>query len=393
MSRNRNDQHVQFSSTIVCFSHLRWDLVFQRPQHLLTRAAQSYAVWYVEEPIRRGSKKPTMLLKMDSSGVRVATPILPEGIDQQFAIKAQRELLRELLDDVPNSTCIGWYYTPMALLFTENLTFDACVYDNMDELSTFAGAPPELVALEKALLARADVVFTGGQSLYEAKRSRHKNIYSFPSSVDVGHFAKARSAGATEPEDQQRIPKPRFGFFGVIDERMNLDLLQELAQIRPSWQFVMIGPVAKIDQRLLPRLPNIHWLGPKLYTELTNYLAGWDAGFMPFAINEATKFISPTKTPEFLAAGVPVVSTPIADVIRPYGLAGLVEIADDTKNFIAKLETLLTRPRQPWLKSVDGHLALGSWDTTWKNMDALIRRAVTPLSSSLATSAVEQASV
>jgi glycosyltransferase involved in cell wall biosynthesis len=179
-----------------------------------------------------------------------------------------------------------------------------------------------------------------------------------------------------EPKDQARIPHPRLGFFGVIDERMDIDLVGAAADLRPDWQFVMIGPVVKIDPATLPKRPNIHWLGGKSYADLPRYLAGWDVGFMAFAMNEATRFISPTKTPEFLAAGVPVVSTPINDVVRPYGEKGLVEIAATAQEVVQKAEALLARPKEAWLQRVDRHLAAGSWDKTWAAMQRLMASAL-----------------
>jgi glycosyltransferase involved in cell wall biosynthesis len=242
----------------------------------------------------------------------------------------------------------------------------------MDELSAFRGAPPELVVLERELFLKADVVFTGGHSLYDAKRRRHHNIHPFPSSIEVSHFANARRS-MTEPPDQARIGGPRLGFFGVIDERMDLDLVAGIADSRPCWQLVMIGPVVKIDPATLPLRPNLHWIGPRDYRELPAYLAGWDVAIMPFAINEATRFISPTKTPEYLAGGVPVVSTPITDVVRPYGERGFVEIASDAAGFVAKAAALMQRPKERWLAEVDDYLAATSWDDTWARMKELVR--------------------
>jgi glycosyltransferase involved in cell wall biosynthesis len=276
----------------------------------------------------------------------------------------------------------------MALTFTRDLAFNACVYDNMDELSAFVGAPAEMLEMEQALFDRADVVFTGGHSLYEAKRDRHSNIHAFPSSVDTAHFAIARSREIIEPEDQAPIPHPRLGFFGVIDERFDVALLGALARLRSDWQFVMIGPVAKIDGATLPRLPNIHWLGCKPYSDLPRYLAGWNVGLMPFALNASTRFISPTKTPEFLAAGIPVVCSPIPDVVRCYGDPGLVQIATDAEDFASKAQALLGgQPR--WLERVDAQLALSSWDTTWESMRGLVRRVTRKSARSFLAEAAE----
>jgi len=359
---------------LVCFSHLRWDFVWQRPQHLLSRAAQTYRVLVVEEPYRREGATPHMDVSERPGGVTIAAPILPPGMSPQAEIDAQRTLVERLLDRETGAPRVFWYYTPMALAFTSHLDCDACVYDNMDELAAFKGASPELLSLEEDLFQRVDVVFTGGMSLYEAKRSRHRNVHGLPSSIEAAHFGKARAAQA-EPGDMAGIARPRLGFFGVIDERMDVDLVGQCAELRPDWQFVMIGPVVKIDPADLPRRDNIHWIGGRDYKELPRYLSSWDVGFMPFAINEATRFISPTKTPEFLAAGLPVVSTPITDVVRPYGEKGLVEIAMTPLEVVRKVEGLMARTdeeRAAWLARVDRHLAAGSWDKTWATMNGHI---------------------
>src|SRR3712207_3510169 len=251
----------------------------------------------------------------------------------------------------------------------------------MDELSLFRGASQELLDLESALFARCDLVFTGGMSLYEAKRHRHRSVHGFPSSIDFNHFSKARSI-VKDPDDQAHIPHPRLGFFGVIDERMDASLLAEVADLRPDWHFVMIGPVVKIDPASLPQRPNIHWLGPKTYAELPDYLRHWDLGLMPFALNEATRFISPTKTPEFLAAGLRVISTPITDVIRPYGERGLVCIAATPEEIVTAAETMLGSDPTEWRRAADAFLAGMSWDLTWAGMHSLMNEHLALRSSS-----------
>ena len=371
------------ATLLLCLSHLRWDFVFQRPQHLLTRAARTHDVVFLEEPLFQSAVAPRLDIHRTPEGVTVAVPVLPEGMAAPAAITAQRAMLDGLLADHAGKPMVTWFYTPMALEVAGHLRPDLTVYDCMDELSAFRGAPPRMVELERELLSRAALVFTGGRSLYEAKRGRHPRVSCFPSSIDTAHFAAART-GLADPADQAGIPHPRIGFFGVVDERMDTGLVGALAAARPDWSFVMIGPVVKIDQAELPRLPNVHWLGGKRYAELPGYLAGWDAGFMPFARNESTRFISPTKTPEFLAAGLPVVSTPITDVVRDWGpkqgSAGLVELANEPVAFAAALQSVLDRPRAPWLKQVDRRLAQISWDLTWAEMvgqiDAALRAAV-----------------
>ncbi len=259
----------------------------------------------------------------------------------------------------------------MAMGFSEHLEPLATVYDCMDELSAFKFAHPELHENEKKLFAKADLIFTGGQSLFEAKRHQHKRVFAFPSSIDTKHFEQARSV-KNEPADQKQIAAPRLGFCGVIDERMDIKMLGEMADLRPDWQFVMIGPVVKIADEDLPRRSNIHYLGSKDYEDLPAYIAGWDAALMPFAINESTRFISPTKTPEYLAAGKPVVSTPIRDVIKPYGELGLVQIASTAEEFVAACEKALREDSPKRLQKADEFLSRISWDKTWREMCDLL---------------------
>ncbi len=356
---------------IVCFSHLRWSFVHQRPQHLLVRAARGGRVLYVEEPVFEAGAAPRMDLRAQPSGVIVAVPVLPPATEA-----ATQAVLRTLVDGLlagrgGGGRTVLWYYTPMALAFSDHLVPDAIVYDCMDELSGFRGAAPGLGAMEQRLFDRADLVFAGGASLHEAKRHRHHAVHAFPSSIDAAHFARARGPVA-DPPGLAGIARPRLGWFGVIDERMDLDLVAGIADRRPDWQLVMIGPVVKIDPATLPRRANLHWIGPRAYADLPDHLAGWDVGIMPFAINEATRYISPTKTPEFLAAGVPVVSTPVADVVRPWGEAGLVEIAATAEATVEKAAALMARPRGPWLARVDRRLAPMSWDRTWTAMEGLV---------------------
>lgn len=372
MSRAPMSDTATRSTLLVCFSHLRWNFVYQRPQHLLTRAARHYRVIVLEEPIFAPVDAPVLRRTEAGDGLTVAVPVLPNGTGEAEAEAMQQNLLEALLAAERPERLIFWYYTPMALGFSADRQPDLCIYDCMDELSAFRFAPPKLTQRESALFDRADLVFTGGQSLFEAKRGRHPSVHAFPSSIDAAHFAQARGRSGPEPHDQAGLPHPRLGYFGVIDERLDIDLVGEMAALRPEWQFVMIGPVVKIEEATLPRADNIHWLGGKSYGQLPDYLAGWDVALMPFAMNESTRFISPTKTPEYLAAGVPVVSTPVVDVVRSYGEAGLVEIAGTAGEVIARAEHLLTRPNSDWLDRVDRHIGQLSWDKTWDGMHKLM---------------------
>jgi UDP-galactopyranose mutase len=364
---------MQRANDLLCFSHLRWNFVFQRPNHLMCRAAAKRRVLYIEEPIY-GAAQAHVTTTEARPNLLVVTPHLPQGMNLVGELAAHRALLDRVYRQLDVNEPLVWLYTPMALELTEGLSPAAVVYDCMDELSGFHGAPAALQLLEAKLLARADLVFTGGASLCRAKRRRRRDAHLFPSSVELEHFRAAR-LGVEEPADQRDLPGPRIGFFGVIDERTDLELLADVARRRPDWSLVMVGPVVKIDPASLPRLPNIQYLGQKTYAELPSYLAGWDVAMMPFAMNDATRFISPTKTLEYLAGGKPVVSTPIADVVSPYGEQGLVAIARDADEFVAGTQKLLAGER-PTLEAVDAFLARGSWDRTWDAMATLIEDTV-----------------
>jgi UDP-galactopyranose mutase len=364
------------SLDVICLSHLRWDFVFQRPQHLLTRCARMHRVFFVEEPVRTDGPA-HLVVAIRQHGIRVLVPHLPDGLSAADACTVQSTLLRDYFSEHRVTDYLLWYYTPMALTFTRDLAANAraIVYDCMDELSAFSGAPADIRDFEEELLSAADVVFTGGQALYEFKRHCHRNVHAFPSSVDVAHFAAARTP-QPDPADQAGIPHPRIGFFGVLDERFDIDLVASVAAMRPDWHVVLLGPIAKIDPASLPVMANIHYLGAKKYDELPSYLAGWDVAMLPFARNEATRFISPTKTPEYLAAGKPVVSTSIRDVVRPYGQKGLAHIADRPEEFVAAIEAALRENSAERLRHVDAFLRQMSWDGTWTRMYSLVTAAL-----------------
>jgi glycosyltransferase involved in cell wall biosynthesis len=358
------------SVDLICLSHLRWNFVFQRPQHLMTRYAAARRVYFVEEPVHDDSTEPRVTMERHGR-VWVIVPRLPKHYTANQSVRAQRAILDQLIENQGIKRFVLWFYTPLALKFAAHLTPDAIVYDCMDELSAFKNASPDLAALEHSLMQRADVVFTGGQSLYEAKKSQHGNIHAMPSSVDTAHFAAARHI-SDDPDDQRHVPRPRLGFFGVLDERLDIPLLTGVADARPDWQLVMIGPVVKIDAADLPRRSNIHYLGPKRYEELPHYIAGWDVALLLFARNEATRFISPTKTPEYLAAGKPVVSTSIRDVVKPYGERDLVRIADTVPDFVQACQNALTEPPEPRRVRADVFLRGTSWNRTWAKTAAFL---------------------
>ena len=359
---------------LICFSHLRWNFVYQRPQHLMSRFSRHSRVFFVEEPVFENITASRMELTSKSNTLTIATPHLQHGLSEQEVVFQQVRLLRELFANEQVISYSFWYYTPMALAIGNAFSPDMVIYDCMDELSLFKFAPPALRDREKELFSKADIVFTGGYNLFYAKQRSHHNIYPFPSSIDKEHFIKARRFEG-DPPDQQGIPHPRFGFYGVIDERFDIDLIKGVAEKRPDWHFIILGPIVKIDPEILPRMDNIHYPGGKNYDELPSYLGGWDIAIIPFLLNDSTKYISPTKTPEYLAGGKPVISTSITDVVTPYGVNNLVHIADSQDEFIRAAEIELGKTdRSQWLKKVDLFLSQNSWDKTWGQMAELIRQ-------------------
>jgi glycosyltransferase involved in cell wall biosynthesis len=360
---------------LVVFSHLRWDFVYQRPQHLLSRLAARRGVLLVEEPVldatparwERQEPTPGVLV------CRPRTPIRAPGFSGE-QLPMLLGMVRDLVWEEKAESAVAWMYTPLALPLLGAVQPKVTVYDCMDELSLFLNAPPELLPREAALLRRADVVFTGGPSLYAAKKGLHGNIHCFPSSVDAPHF---RNAAGEEPADQAALPRPRLGFYGVIDERLDLRLVDAIAASHPEWQVVLIGPVVKIDPETLPRRPNIHYLGQRRYEELPAYLRGWDVCLLPFAQNDATRFISPTKTLEYMAVEQPIVSTPIADVAGPYH--DIVYLGGNCDEFVAACETAMDSPaaeRERRAHAMRRVLARTSWDATARAMEQLIDEAI-----------------
>ncbi len=355
------------SLDMICFSHLRWNFVFQRPQHLLSRFARRQNVFFMEEPLFEDSP-PHIREYTSREDVRVLTPVIPRSKNMK-TLSILKAPTSDYVRKNVNGDFITWYYTPMAHKFTRSLDPAFTVYDCMDELANFLGAPEDMREQERELLLRCDVVFTGGYSLFEAKSALHGRVYPFPSSIDRAHFAQGVNSALPEPPDQASIPGPKAGYFGVIDERFDSSVLSAVAEARPDWSFVILGPVAKISSSALHKRPNIHYLGHKHYDELPEYLAHWDVAMLPFAMNAATRFISPTKVPEYLSAMKPVISTPIRDVYRDYGKEGIVFMADSARMFADLLDrAALQHENEVWRRRVDKKLFGLSWDMTWTSM-------------------------
>ena len=347
---------------LIAFSHLRWDFVWQRPQHVLSRLAKEIPVLYVEEPVGDSSKD-MLELRLDGrvTIARAHLHDLPDGSPYCDAVNSRiADLLEPLLGD--DDDLVTWYYTPMAIgAFPESISPALTVFDAMDDLASFRYAPPQMRAQEARMLEMADIVFTGGPTLYRQHQHRHPRVFCFPSGVDRVHFASpGRASDASRSLSLMR--RPVIGFYGVIDERMNMDLVARIAELRPQWNFALVGPLAKISAEDLPSRSNIRHFGLQAYEALPAILAKFDVAMMPFALNEATRAISPTKTLEFLAGGKPVVSTPVADVVELYSAA--TSIAETAEQFVAAIDDILAwspEDRASWQQRADALLAAHDW--------------------------------
>ncbi len=365
---------------LLCFSHLRWSFVWQRPQQLMSRFADRYRVVFVEEPVLATDYSPSLLSKRETDGVTVLTPVLARSEFYQGYCERSNQAIRALLSrwlerNEPGAHPVVWYWTPLALgACPETLSTALVVYDAMDELSAFRFAPANLVQQEAALMRWADLVFTGGPSLHRSRCERHPRVSCFPSGVDAAHYRKA-AVGRGKPD----IDALHLGYVGVLDERIDFDLIAGIADLRPEWTISLVGPFAKIAPEDVPSRTNIQIHGMQPYEELPSFMATFDVGMLPFALNEATRFISPTKTLEYLAAELPVVSTPVQDVRDLYG--DCVSIASDPEAFVYGAEAMVlasagavrTRKRR-----ANAHLERHAWDTIVASMDESIARANRP---------------
>ncbi|GEP52220.1 glycosyl transferase [Flavobacterium noncentrifugens] len=347
---------------MIVFCHLRWDFVYQRPQHLISRMSKDLKILLIEEPVAKNENGDSANLTIISKNLHILQPMVD-------SIEAIGTIIPQYVKN--KNVATGWFYSAAFSPLLQSINFDVIVYDCMDELSLFKGAPQHLIDQEKFLLSNADIVFTGGKSLYESKKQMHSNVYCFPSSVDEDHFSQSLLEEEV-PNDMRRIDAPIVGYFGVIDERIDYDLIRETASLLPKVNFVMIGPFAKVEERDLPRAENIHYLGMKNYAELPNYLRGFDIAMMPFALNDATKYISPTKTLEYMAAGKPIISTKITDVVSDY--SHCVKLISTATEFATEIESLLEKNYGLTLQSqYRDILDKTSWDATASRMKSIIK--------------------
>ncbi|RYU94205.1 glycosyltransferase family 1 protein [Emticicia agri] len=359
--------------TLLCFAHIQWESVFQRPQHLMSHAAKKWRVFYMEEPtFEETAEEPEMSVKELSKhkNLYVVQMKLPQALATNESNKRITELLARLCHDYKIENYGTWYYAPSSIHYTSALYPRVAVYDCVNPIRT---RQPALIDTENELISQTDLVFVNGQTLYEAKRNWHPQVYNFPSSIEKAHFMQARIE-LPEPADQEEILYPRLGMYGAIDECFDVEMLRALADRRPDWQFILIGPIVDIDERTLPKAENIHYLGEKPYQELPSYISNWNMALMLVSTEKATNVHSPTRTPEYLAAFKPIVATPVADVLSPYQEMGLVSTAADVYEFEAAIEEALSYDkRKEWKKKIDDFLKTHSWDITWQQMRHLIK--------------------
>lgn len=394
---------------LVCVSHMWWDWVWQRPQHLIGRMAHHARVLWVEEPhleigppgdtfevmhvqpnldvarLMLRSDAATFWERLDETATRQHAPLVtrsPQVRDASYLFTSPMQArleneVRRYVAQWRQHPLVLWLYTPLAVPFIDLLQPDLVVYDVMDELSAFKYAPPDLKEKEQRVFERADLVFTGGPSLYESRKDRHPSVYLFPSGVEQQHFAQALRPDLALPPSVRALEHPIIGFYGVIDERIDLPLLAEVARLRPDWRWVMVGPVFKIKEEHLPQAPNIHYLGKQEYKDLPAFLRAFDVAMMPFALNESTRFISPTKTLEYMAAHKPIVSTPVHDVQALYG--DVVRIAADATQFVQAIEAALHEDEGARAQRREAEttlLAQYEWDAIADRMRQLIEEQV-----------------
>jgi len=366
---------------IIVHCHLRWDFVWQRPQQIFSRLAASHPVLFIEDPVIADGE-PRLAIDQPYPNLVRIVPQIP----QHLAVNADKDAeiflpqIKQALRDHPLlagrfDNAVHWFYSPMpAPGYVGQLDTVGVVYDCMDELANFRFAPPDIAERERFVMANAGVVFTGGYQLFESKAKHHDNVNFYGCGVDVAHYGRARDAATQVPDAVAATPAPRFGYFGVIDERLDYELIGALADRFPDASIIMAGPLAKVDPAELPQQSNIHWLGQQRYEDLPAIVKGFDVCLMPFALNEATKYINPTKTLEYMAAGKPIVSTAVADVVRNF--TPIVDVAHSRDGFLDAVERAWRQPDDALIAQGIERASGASWDATVESMRNDIQQAL-----------------
>jgi len=374
---------------IIVHCHLCWDWVWQRPQQFISRLSQRHRILFVEtvapapdlaRPLAR------YRTAQNFPNVTILTLQFPSWRwgDGKYVDSERRRIVQEFIAGPVAEQFkdpVQWFYDPMAApAFAGQMNEVLTVYDCMDELSKFRCAPPQIVEREAELLKRADVVFTGGRKLFEAKSEHNDNCHFYGCGVDCEHFGKALAQETTVPEDLAAITspvaertKPILGYFGVVDERMDYELICRLADANRDWSVVMIGPTMKVDEATLPKRPNLHWLGQRSYQQLPAYCKGFDVCLMPFALNESTEFINPTKALEYMASGRMIVSTAVPDVVRNFGT--VIKIAKEHDQFIRLCREAVERPEPDAIKRGSQMACENTWERIVSRMEEHVEEA------------------
>jgi glycosyltransferase involved in cell wall biosynthesis len=377
-------EQIDSNYPIIVHCHLRWEGVWQRPQQFLSRLSKRHEILFVEGPLLHDSNEPphyTLKSAPEHPAITIMQTHFPSSRfqDGQWVDEKRLELLKEALNGPLKGKFnrpIQWFYDPMAAPAHMGKVNDiAIVYDCMDELSQFRFAPPEIITRERQLLANADVVFAGGRKMCESKSRYNRNCHFYGCGVDVKHFSRARLPETQIPEDVSfGEGQLVLGYFGVVDERLDYDLIAKLADANASWHIAMIGPTCKVDPAALPQRPNIHWLGRREYAQLPEYTKGFDVSLMPFALNEATEYINPTKALEYMATGRPIVSTAVPDVVSNFNT--VVKIARTPEEFVEMCSTECLEPDEAAVARGIQMAADNQWDSIVQKLEGHIDDAL-----------------
>lgn len=374
------DASLAQTAPIIALCHLSWDWVWQRPQQYLSRLSRTHRVLFVETYCSDvPATRVDLRIADNHPNVTICAMHLPASrwadgkfIDRERRRALQRTLAQELSGRFDDA--ILWFNDPMAVTaFAGHLDESLIVYDCMDELSQFKGAPPALLERERDLLEVADVVFCGGRKMRDRRLRHNSNCHFFGTGVDCRHFGSALSPRTAVAPAIAKLNGPVLGYFGVIDERIDYDLLATLADADPTWHIAMIGPVCKVDPAQFPQRPNLHWLGGQPYAQLPAFTKGFSVALMPFALNEATEYINPTKALEYMAAGRPVVSTALDEVKSNF--SSVARIAKSHEQFVALCRSEVDSPSRTRLARGLRLAAENTWEANVAKMEAHVAAA------------------
>ncbi|RYD58215.1 MAG: glycosyltransferase family 1 protein [Sphingobacteriales bacterium] len=358
----RTEDGTFLPSNIICFSPIRWNQKDQRPQQIMRRLSQYSMVHFIEEPVYDATEA-YLSHTVVAEHIHVFTPHLPGGISEEKCQTLQRALLDQFMRDCNFADYTFWYATPVAFAYSKHYCPSVIVYDCLEDIWSLKLPAEKLHDLEQQLLDRADLVFTSSHTQYWNKKDRNNNVHLLPATIDRAHFDCARGK-VSEAEEQEHIPYPRLGYMGIVDDRLDTQLLADIADTRPDWHIVLVGPTAKMNAAQLPQRANIHYLGNKPYADLPSYLTGWTAAIMP--IQEKSHMTSGLsfKTAECLAAGLPVIATPVKAIAAQYEKENLVMKANSAAEFVAATEAILFdgAADRSWMERVNNFLDMSSRD-------------------------------